>query len=74
MCLDLDIIPWQGMSTGMEVKMDLQGLPELCALFFFSLSRARNSLLAMPRRKAAVSRNGVLPGGNHVNVSKGGKT
>lgn len=34
MCLDLDIIPWQGMSTGMEVKMDLQGLPELCALFF----------------------------------------
>lgn len=50
------------------------GATRVMCTFFFSLSRARNSLLAMPGRKAAVSRNGVLPGGNHVNVSKGGKT
>ena len=68
MCLDLGLI------TGMEVRLDLQGLPELCAHFFPSMSRACNSLLALPERKAAPSRNGVLPGRNHMNMSKGGKT
>lgn len=39
----------------------------------FPMSRAGNSLLAMPGRKAAASKNCVLPGRNRMNISKGGK-